>query len=121
MIELPHRTVVEHGTSRSGRWLRARRLRLALWIAVVEGALVAFHVVSWWLAIAVAGAAFALYLFVGRENRADTVRQASWIAAASQAFMLLVPIVFIVVGTLALVVVGILAVVALVFLFSERR
>jgi len=29
--------VIEHGTSKSGRWLRARRVRLVLWVAVVEG------------------------------------------------------------------------------------
>jgi hypothetical protein len=101
--------------------LRARRLRVALWIAVIEGALVVFDVISWWLAVGIAAAVLALYLFVGRNARADTIRQASWIAAASQTLMVLVPILFIIVGTLALVAVGILAVVALVFLFSERR
>ena len=113
--------VIEHGTSPAGRWLRARRIRLALWIAVVEGLLVVFDVVSWWLAVAVAAAVIAFYLFVGRDLPSYAARQASWIAAASQAFMALVPILVILVGTLALIAVGILAVIALVFLFSERR
>ena len=120
-MELPHRTVVDHGTSRSGRWLRARRLRIALWIAVVEGVLVVFHVISWWIAIPVAAALMAFYVFAGRDAQNDTLKQASWVAAASQVFTVLVPILVIVVGTLALVAVGILAVIALVFLFSERR
>ena len=37
---------MEHGTSRTERWLRARRVRIALWIAVIEGILVVVHVIS---------------------------------------------------------------------------
>src|SRR6266550_3630568 len=33
--------MIEAGSTRIGRWLRERRLRLALWVAVVEGLLVA--------------------------------------------------------------------------------
>ena len=28
---------IEHGSTRPGRWLRERRLRLTYWIAAVEG------------------------------------------------------------------------------------
>jgi len=121
VVELRHAPALEHGTTPSGRWLRARRIRFALWIAVVEGLLVVFDVIPWWLAVAVAGAVIAFWLFAGRKLRSDAVRQASWIAAASQAFMALVPVLVILVGTLALVAVGVLAVVALVFLFADRR
>jgi hypothetical protein len=44
----------------------------------------------------------------------------AWIAAVSQAFVMLIPILVIVVGTLALVAVGILAAFALVLLFTSR-
>jgi hypothetical protein len=44
-----------------------------------------------------------------------------WIAAVSQALVALVPLLVLVVGTLALVLVGLLAVVALVLLFSSRE
>lgn len=88
---------------------------------MVEGLLVVFDVIPWWLAVLVAAGTMAFYVFVGRRLGADAVRQASWIAAASQALMALVPILVILVGTLALIAVGVLAVVALIFLFSERR
>ena len=48
------------------------------------------------------------------------VRQASWIFAASQALVLLVPLLFGFFKTLAYVALAILAVVALFFLFTER-
>ena len=121
MDELRHPSVVEHGTTSAGRWLRARRLRLALWIAVVEGLLVVFDVIPWWLALVVAAGAMAFYLLAGRQLRSDVGRHTSWIAAASQALMALVPVLVVLIGTLTLVVVGVLAVVALVILFSDRR
>ncbi len=112
--------MIEHGSTRGGRWLRERRLRFAVWIAVVEGLLVVVHAIPRWPALIVAGLVIAAYLFVGRNVRSDGMRQIGWIAAASQAFLALIPILFIVVGTLALIAVGILAVIALVVLFTER-
>lgn len=112
--------VIEHGTSRTGRWLRARRIRLALWIAVVEGLLVALHVISWWLAVAIAVAVVVGWFGFGHRLRSDTTRQALWIAAVSQSLVVLVPVLVAIVGTLALILVGLLAVVALILLFSSR-
>ena len=37
VYEVSHRTTIDHDTSRSGRWLHARRFRIALWIAVIGG------------------------------------------------------------------------------------
>jgi hypothetical protein len=113
--------VVEHGTTRAGRWLRARAYRIALWIAVVEGLLVVLHAISWWAAIAVAIVFVAFHFSVGHRLRFDAARQASWIAAVSQALVALVPLLVFVVGTLALVAVGILAVLALAALFASRH
>ena len=112
---------LEHRTSRAGRWLRARRLKLALWLAVVEGILVVFHVIPGWTALVVAAVVIALYLFVGRNVRSDTVRQVSWIAAGSQICVALVPVVAFVVGALALIVVAVLALIAAAALFADRR
>ncbi len=112
--------VIEHGTSRSGRWLRVRRVRIALWIAVIEGLLVALHAISWWGAIAVAIILVGFYYLVGRRLRSDTARHVSWIAAASQALVALVPVLVVVIGTLAVIAVVVLAVIALIALFSER-
>jgi hypothetical protein len=112
---------IEAGSTRTGRWLRERRLRIALWIAVVEGILLVVHVIPRWPALFVAAAVIALYLFTGRSLSSDTGRQVAWVAAASQAFVALIPVLVIIVGTVALVAVAILAVLALVFLFTERR
>jgi hypothetical protein len=112
--------VIDHRTSRAGRWLRARRVRFALWIAVVEGLLVALHAISWWAAIAIAIILVSFYFVAGNRLRSDAARQVSWIAAASQALVALVPILVIVIGTLAVIAVAVLALIALVALFSER-
>lgn len=113
--------LVEHGTSRTGRWLRARRVRIALWIAVVEGALIVFHAISVPIAIVVGVAVVVLYFTAGDRLRSDTAGQIAWIAAVSQALVMLVPVFLIIVWSVALIVVAILAVVALVLLFSGRR
>lgn len=119
--DLPGGSLIDHGSSRAGRWLRDRRLRLAFWIAFFEGLLVVLHVLPWIAAIALAAAAVGLYVWIGREARSDIARQVSWIAAASQALMVLVPILIIVIGWLAILAVAILAVVALFLLFADRR
>jgi hypothetical protein len=113
--------VVEHGTGRLSRWLRARRLRIALWIAVAEGALIVFHAISWPIALIVAVAVVVLYFSAGNRLTSDAARQAAWIAAVSQALVMLVPVLLILVGTIALIIVGALAVVALILLFNQRR
>ena len=119
--ELGHESVLEHGTTRSGRWLRDNRIRLALAIAVSEGVLVAFDVIDGTLAILVAFVLILFYFAFGRKLRWDWARESSWVAATSQGFVALVPILVIVIGTLAVIGVAVIAVVALVLLFAERR
>lgn len=121
MVEWGHPRAIEQGTTRLGRWLRERRLRIAAWIAVVEAILLVVHVIPKLSALLAAAALFLFYVFVGRALRSDALRHASWIAATSQVLVALVPVLLIVVGTLALIAVGILAVVALVVLFTDRR
>jgi hypothetical protein len=111
---------LEHGSSRFGRWLRARRVRIAFWIAVAEGILVVFHAISWWAAVAIAALVVVGWFSFAHRIRSDTARQALWIAAVSQALVALVPIFVLIVGTLALILVGLLAAVALILLFSSR-
>jgi len=113
--------VIEHDTTQNGRWLRSHRVRIAIWIAVIEGILVVFRVVPWWLAVIVALIAMLLYYEVGRKSRSDMVRQSSWIVAASQVMVALVPILVLILGTLAIIAVAFLAVLALIALFAERR
>jgi hypothetical protein len=113
--------VIEHDSSSTGRWLRDRRFKLALLIAVVEGLLVVFDVIPWWVALTAAAGVLAFYIAFGRTSSSATVRQATWIAAGSQVMVALVPVLVIVATTLAIVAVGLLAVLALVFLLADRR
>ena len=73
------------------------------------------------VALIVAVAVLVLYFTWARRLRSDAARQAAWIAAVSQAFVALVPVLVVVVGTLALILVAMFAVFALVLLFAERR
>ncbi|SRR6266536_1979837 len=112
---------IEHRSTRAGRWLRTRRIRFALWIAVAEGVIVALlHDVSRWTVIAIAIPLLALYLFWGRTARSDTIRQVSWIAGASQALAVVVVILAFILSWLALVLAAIFAVIAVLFLLSDR-
>ncbi|MFL5978760.1 MAG: hypothetical protein ACJ76O_09075, partial [Gaiellaceae bacterium] len=111
---------VEHGTSRGGRWLRVRRFRIALSIAVIEAVLAAFTAgVSRWTIILLAAISMAVYFFFGRA-RQGTVHQVTWIAAASQALALVAVSLAFFIGTFVLIVAGIFAIVALVMIFSDR-
>ncbi len=112
---------IEHRSSRMGRWLRARRTRIALWIAVIEGIIVAFaHDVSRWTVIAIAIPLLALYVVWGRNAGSDTVRQLTWIGGASQSLAVVVVVLSFFVAWLALVIAGIFAAIALLFLLVDR-
>jgi hypothetical protein len=111
---------IEHGSSRQGRWLRERRLRITLWIAAVEGLLYLFGALHWWAAVVLAIIAVGFFFWVGRSSKSDTVRHLSWIFASSQLLVLCVPIALALVRALAIGIIAILAVVALFFLFRER-
>ena len=114
--------MIEGGSTRMGRWLRERRLRLALWVAVVEGLLVALtHDLTRWTVLVIAVIVLAFYIVAGRTMRWDVARQLSWIAAASQSLAILVIIVAFILGLLAIVLVALFAVVALAYLFSDYR
>ena len=112
--------VIEHRSSRWGRWLSERRLRIAVWVAVIEGIFIVFDQIPIAAAIVLGIAVLVLYFTVGDRLKSGTAGQIAWIAAVSQAFVILVPIFLIVLGSIAVVAVVILAVVALVLLFSRR-
>jgi hypothetical protein len=114
--------LIEHGTSRTGRWLRARRMGFALWIAVIEAIIVlVFHDVSKWTVIGLAIVAVAIYAVAGRESRSDTFRQISWIFAASQLLAVIAAILAFILLWTVIIAVVIFAFVALFFVFSDRR
>jgi hypothetical protein len=112
--------VLEHGSSRPGRWLRTHRLRITFWVALVEALLVVLHVLSWWAVVLLAALAVAVWWYSGRRSRSDLLRQGSWIAAVSQLLVTMVPVVLFVATTIAIAVVVLFAIAALVFLFTER-
>jgi hypothetical protein len=114
--------MIEAGSTRTGRWLRERRIRLALWVAVIEGLLVAITAdLTKWTVLVIAAILLAFYMVAGRNMRWDVGRQLSWIAATSQALAILVVILAFVLGFVAIVAVVIFAIVALVYLFSDYR
>lgn len=114
--------VVDHRSSRPGRWLRARRTRIALWTAVAEAIIVAvLHDVSRWTVIGLAIVAVAIYVAAGRESRSDTFRQVSWIFAASQLLAVVAAILAFIFFWTAIIVAVVVAIVGLFFLFTDRK
>ena len=113
--------LVEHGSTPLSRWLRARRLRIAAWIAVAEGILVLVHAVPRLLAMVLAAAVVLFYFAFGRQLRWDAVRQITWIGAASQALAILVPVLAALIGGLAIIALVALALVALFVLLQDKH
>jgi hypothetical protein len=104
-----------------GGWLRARRHRLALWIAVGEGVVVAFsHDLTKWTVVALAAVSAVAWWF-GRNSRSHGIRQALWIFVASQ----LIAVVLVLFAVLFkwLLILGLIAcaVIALAVLWFDRR
>src|SRR4051812_42051918 len=106
--------------SSHGNFLGERRIKIALGIAVVEGLLVVVNVIPEWAVFVVAVGATIYWWMSGRHASSPSVRQASWILAASQIFLMVVPLFFIFFKTVAYVALAFLAVVALVSLSPER-
>ena len=112
--------VIEHRQSASAHWLRERRIRLALLIAFVESLLVLFSEHGWRYVLIAAVVAVLAYWFVGRR-RSGVVYEVTWVAAASQLLAVLVPVLWVVVKTLAIIVLVGLALFLLAALLLDRR
>jgi hypothetical protein len=115
------RPAIEHRSSRAGRWLRVRRLKLALWLAVVEGLLLVTGVLGFTPALVAAAVLVAFHLAAGRRLAWDAARQASWIAATSQVLVALLPALLLALGALAVVLVLAGAAILLLLVFASRR
>ena len=113
--------VVEHGEGSFSRSLRQRRFIVAGVIAGVEAVLVLADVVPWWAAVLAALAAVGIYVAWARDHSAPAVRSISWVAAASQLIVVLVPVAIVLVGLLAIVGIVVLAAIALTVLLLDRR
>ena len=114
-------TPIEHRHGRVATLLHERRLRLVLWIALIEGVLVLVDFIPWWSVLVLAAAAFVTYTVVGRAHESTVVREGSWIVAVSQIIVVLVPVLALVVTALAVVILVLVALVALGLLLLDRR
>lgn len=112
--------VVEHGESSPSRWLRGRRLRIALLIAFVESLLVLFSDHGWWYVVAAAAVAVIFYLLAHRKTENQLAHEVTWILAVSQLLAVLVPVLWVLVKTLAIIVLVGLALFFLAILLLDR-
>jgi hypothetical protein len=118
VLSEPSSPPVERGP---GGWLRTRRHRLAVWIAVGEGIVVLFsHDVTKWTVVALAAIA-ALGWALGRNTRSHGLREGLWIFLVSQ--LIAVVLVLFAVFFKWLLILGLIAcaVIALAFLWFDRR
>lgn len=114
-------TAAEHERSGTAVWLEARRLRIALGLAFFEGIIVALEKdFTRWTVIIISAPIIAFYVFAGRSLDSDTGRQLSWIAAATQAFAILLCVIALLIGSFALIIAGLFAAVAVILLLGER-
>jgi cation transport ATPase len=112
--------IVDHDSSTTGRRRRRHRVRTALWIAVLEAVLAALtHSVSQYTIIVLGLITIPLYLFWGTNQR-DTIKQITWIAAASQALAIVAVLLAHFIGLFVLILAGIFAAVALFLIFADR-
>ena len=112
--------VVEHRESRQARWLHERRISLAIGIAILEGVLIVAGELSKALALIVAIAVVVGYFMLSDRLKPGIGREIAWIAAVSQAIVMLVPLLVIVIGTLTLIAIAVIGLIALALLFTRR-
>jgi hypothetical protein len=121
VTETPAEPTPVEPRSENGRWLYARRLKIALAIAVVEGIFVAFSSsFSHWTVIIISIPIIAFHIFAGRTLDSDVGRQLSWIAAASQTFTVIICVIAELIGKTSLIAVGIFAAMAVILLVGEK-
>jgi hypothetical protein len=113
-------SVLEHHESAPSRWLRERRLRIALLVAFVESVLVLLNDHGWWFVVGAAAVAFALYWLARRRTEQHLLHEATWILAVSQLIAVLVPVLWVLVKTIAIVVLVVLGLFLLAALLLER-
>ena len=118
---LRHGEVID-ASGGSGGVLRQRRVRIALWIAVVEGIIVAVSPdISRWTVIALAIPALALYFWGSKATRSPLVRDIFWVIAASQSLAIVVAVLAFFLKWLVLGIAAVFAIVALYLLYNDRH
>ena len=114
------RAAIEHGSSKSERFLRANRYKLALILVLAESVVIAFGSLTVWLALVVGGCLLVLYL-LWREHLSGPAREFAWIVAASQAVGVLLFVFALVTIELVIGALVVLALATLGALLIERR
>jgi hypothetical protein len=112
--------VVEHRQGPTSRWLHERRISLAIGVAILEGVLIVAGELSKALALIVAIAVVVGYFMLSDRLKPGVGREIAWIAAVSQAIVMLVPLLVIVIGTLTLIGIAVIGLIALALLFTRR-
>jgi hypothetical protein len=113
--------LVEPGESRAGRWLRERRLRIALVIGVIESILVLTSQIRWFWVLGLFLLLAAAYVYVRRRFENETLRQVAWTAAFSQVLPFVIPLLWGLVKGIAIVLLVIVALIAAALLYLDRR
>jgi hypothetical protein len=113
--------VLEHGESRTSRWLRERRLKIALAIGVVESILVLTSQIRWFWVLGLFLVLAAVYVYVRGRFENETVRQLTWTAVFSQVLPFVIPLLWGLFKFVAIVVLVIVALVVAAFLLIDRR
>jgi hypothetical protein len=112
---------IDHGSSRTGRWLAARRIRITLWIAAIECLVVLVsHDITKWTVIVLAIVGTLAWL-AGRESKSQTVRTILWIFAASQLLATIGAVLGFIVKWALITALIVFAILGLVYLFLDRR
>ena len=108
------------GLAKPGGYLARHKIRIALWIAVVEGVLVVVGVLPSILIYVLAVIAVGFYAFMGRNYRSATARAGAWIFGVSQVLTAFVPMIWHVTKFAAEIAIVVIAVAGLILLFTER-
>ncbi len=118
---LTHGEVI--GQSKAPRGLlHQRRVRIALWIAVVEGIVVAVSPdISRWTVIILAIPALALYFWGSKHTRSPLLKDIFWVLAASQALAIVVAVLAFFLKWFVLGIAAVFAIVALYLVYNDRR
>ena len=113
-------TAIEHGASKTERFLRANRFKIALAALLAETLIVYIGGLGLWFALVVAGCLLVAYLLWHRQLH-GTPSALAWIVAASQAVGVLVFVLALVAFVLVIGALVVLALVTIAALLVERR
>ena len=111
---------IEHGSTRTSRWLQERWVSIGVAIAIAEGLFIVLGELSKWGAVVVAVILLVAFVRFGRSLQSPTTRVSARIAALSQALVVFVPLLIGLVYAAAIFALVVIAIVALAALFRSR-